>query len=170
MVTATLGILGALGAGGGAAASGGLLSGLGGFLPLAGAGLAGAGAIASGVQEQKMAEFEAKQLKEAGDLERAEGQRKAQIEKRRRDLTLSRARAVSAASGAGATGGSVDAIMEGIQQQGDYNSMVAYFEGDSRGRKLYAQAGARKHAGKAAKGMSFLKAGTNFYDTYSRYS
>ena len=157
-----------------AATTAGAVGAIGSALPaIAGVATAG-GALYSGYKAKQGADFEAKQMKIAGDNALAEGQRKAMGQKRQTDLVLSRARAVSASSGGGPTGGSVDAIMEGIRQQGEYNESVAYWEGKDNRNKAYASASSRKQSGKnalvggAIKGATALSSGGSFYDYYAK--
>lgn len=169
MATATIAVMTALGASStatGTAAS--VLGSIGSALPaIAGVASAG-GAIYSGAQQSAAADAEAKRMKAEGDDQFATGQRRAMGARRQKDLVASRAKAVAAASGGGADGGSVDAIMEGIEQQGEYNAMVEFFEGSSARNKAYAGAASRKQSGRNAMTAGFIRGGTSFYDTYSR--
>lgn len=169
MAEATLALMTAIGASSataGTAAS--TVGAIGSALPtIAGVATAG-GAVLQGVQANAAAKAEAKRMKAEGDEAFATGQRKAMAARRQKDLVASRAKAVAAASGAGAEGGSVDAIMEGIEQQGEYNATVAFFEGNTQRQKMYANAASRRQSGKNAMTSSYLRGATSFYDTYSR--
>jgi len=172
MATATIAIMTAIGASAATTATAATTVGaIGAALPTlstAAGVLSAGGAIYSGYKANEAAGIEAKQLKQAGDDAKAEGQRRAMGARRQKNLVASRARAVAAASGAGPTGGSVDAIMEGIEQQGEYNATVAFFEGTSQRNKAYASAASRKASGKTALVSGVIRGGTNFYDKYAR--
>lgn len=130
-----------------------------------GSGLTAAGTVYGGVQAANAAEFEAKQMKAKGDEEFAISQQKAAQAKREKDLALSRVRAVAGASGGRVDDPSITAIMEGIQEQGDYNSMVQLYQGKSNRNKLYGSAAARKAEGRSALTASLLKGAGSLYSS-----
>jgi hypothetical protein len=167
MAEAVAATLLAVGASSGAAATASSAIGaIGTALPYIAAGTTAAGAIAGGVQADRAAKFEAKQMEVAGDEAEAEAQRKAMVEKRRMDLARSSLRARGAASGT--SGGDLDEIDAGIIEQGDYNQMVAFYEGKSRSSKLYGNAASTRASGKNAKRTSYLNAATSVYDIYRK--
>jgi len=143
-------------------------------LATAGTALGAAGTLYSGLQANAGADFEAKQLKAKGDEEFALGQRRAMQARREKDLAQSRIRAVAAASGAGAGSGddSITALMEGVEQQGDYNALLELYQGNSARNKAYAGAGARRTEGRSALTGSVPgaagKAGSNLYSIYGK--
>lgn len=141
-------------------------------LALLGTGLGAAGTVYGGIQARAGAEAEGRQLKAKGDEEKAIGQRKAMQAQREKQLALSRINAVSAASGGGAGDDSITALMEGVQQQGDYNSMLELYQGNSGRNKAYASAAARRAEGRSALTGSILgaagRAGANLYSLYGR--
>ena len=141
-------------------------------LATAGTALGAAGTVYSGLQAKAEADYEAKQLKAKGDEEFAIGQRKAMQAKREKDLTQSRIQAAAAASGAGVDNESITSIMEGVEQQGEYNAMLELYQGTSARNKAYAGAGARKAEGKSALTGSVPgaagKAGSNIYTIYGK--
>ncbi len=135
-----------------------------------GTGLTAAGTVYGGVQAQAGADAEAKQLKAKGDEDLAIGQRRAMQAKREKELTQSRIRAVSAASGGGADDDSITNLMEGVEQQGDYNSMLELYQGRASQGKLYASAANRRAEGDSALTGSFLgAAGRGASSIYGRY-
>lgn len=125
--------------------------------------LTAGGTVYGGIQEQKAADFEAKQMKKQGDEEFAVSQQKAAQAKREKELALSRVRATAAASGGGVDDASITSIMEGIQEQGDYNSMVEMYKGRSARNKLYGSAASRKAEGRSALTASFIKGAGSLY-------
>jgi hypothetical protein len=128
-----------------------------------GTGLSAAGTIYGGIQQNRAAEFEAKQMKARGDEEFAAGQAEANKMRREKELAQSRVRAVAAASGGGAGDPSITNIMEGIEEQGTYNELVAMYQGRSSRNKMYASAGSRRAEGRSALTGSLFKAGSTIY-------
>lgn len=100
----------------------------------------GGTAIQAGAQarnadyQQKVAQAESDALAAKANEDAAAGQRTAITQSRRTDLVLSRARALSAASGAGATDPTELTTEGGIAQQGDYNALSSLYEGQNRAR------------------------------------
>ncbi len=141
-------------------------------LATAGTALGAAGTVYSGLQAKAGADFEAKQMKARGDEEFAIGQRKAMQARREKELAQSRIQAVAAASGAGVDNDWITSIMEGVEQQGEYNALLELYQGNSARNKAYAGAGARKAEGKSALTGSVLgaagKAGSNLYSIYGK--
>lgn len=145
---------GAAAAGGAAASAGSVLSTLG----LISTGLSAAGTLYGGLQAKAGAEAEARQLKARGDVEKAIGQRRAMQARREKDLTLSRIQAVAAASGGGALDPSITNLMQGVEQQGNYNSMLELYHGKTAGNKAYASAAGRRAEGRSAMTGSIIRA------------
>ena len=119
-------------------------------LGLLGTGLSAAGTLYSGLQAKAGAEAEARQLKAKGDEEQAIGQRRAMQVRREKDLARSRIQAVAAASGAGAGDASITNLMQGVEQQGNYNSMLELYHGNMARNKAYASAASRRFEGRSA--------------------
>lgn len=124
-------------------------------LMIGGTALGAAGAYQRGQQQQKAAEFEAAQLDQAAGLHQAAAQRQAMTEERQAKYAESRAQAVAAASGAGASGRTVTDIIGKIAQEGSYRSAVALFEGDNEAQQMHLRARASRMTGDAE-----AKAGT----------
>lgn len=89
-------------------------------------------------------------MKARGDEEQAIGQRRAMQARREKDLALSRIQAVAAASGGGADDSSITNLMQGVEQQGNYNSMLELYHGSTARSKTYASAAARRAEGRSA--------------------
>ncbi len=145
---------GAAAAGGAAATAGSALSTLG----LLSTGLTAAGTLYAGLQAKAGAESEARQLKASGDEEKAIGQRRAKQAHREKDLALSRIQALAAASGGGADDASITGLMQGVEQQGNYNSMLELYQGNAAGNKAYASAAGRRTEGRSAMTGSIVRA------------
>ena len=128
-------------------------------------GLSAAGTAMGAVSAANAAEFEGKQMKTAAEAEFAEGQRKADAMRREGKLALSRATALAAKSGGGVDDPSIVKMMEGIQQQADYNSMVAMYQAGSSRSKLMSSSKVRQIEGNSALYGGLAKAvGTIYAD------
>lgn len=123
-------------------------------LMIAGPLLMMAGSISGGMAANKAAKFEAAQIERQAKAAQAEASREAMEEGRQRDLALSRAQAIGAASGAGRA-----SRIEGeIAAEGTYRALSAVWAGDERAAGLNTQAQARRIEGKNAKRASFFRA------------
>lgn len=127
------------------------------------------GAVRQGQAAEQAAEYEAKQMERAGDEAFAEGQQRAKLAQRQRDMALGRARAMGAASGAGQS----ESVLEGIIEQGDYNTMVEWYGARSKRSTFYGNAASTLQSGKNAKTASYLnaasaagKSASSIYDIY----
>ena len=140
------------------------------WLSAGSAALGAVGAIRAGNDAKAAADFEAKQMKTAGDAAFAEGQNRAAQARRQTDLALGSLRAKGSASGAGMDEG----ITEGIMEQGGYNEMVAFYEGQKSKTNFYNQASATKAGGKNAQTAAYFnaasqigKGASSIYDVYA---
>lgn len=143
-----------------------------------------AAAKSEGQAAKALAEYNARQLKYKAGQERAVSQRRAIEERRQARLAGSRARAVAAASGAGATDPTVMDILAALRGEGEYNAQSALYEGEETARGLEAQAAgalaegqyaeatgryrakAIKRAGYMDAVGTLLKGGATFYSKY----
>lgn len=118
--------------------------------------LAGAaGAVQQGKAAQANAEYTAGQLEASGKAERAKAQREAINERRKKDHVMSRARAVSAASG----GGLDLELLGDLEEEGTYRSLVALWDGEERAKGRAGQAAAARASGNSARKAGYLNAG-----------
>jgi hypothetical protein len=112
-----------------------------------------------GDQSKAAAEFEAAQLRDRAGSAAATGQRDAAEEMRRTRYAQSRALALAAASGGGASDPTVINIIAGIAKEGAYRKEVDLYQGEDRARLLRMQAQAREIEGasrqKSAYGDAF---------------
>lgn len=138
------------------------------YAPLIAGGLTAAGSLYEGYRANQNAKFEAKQMKMKGDQELAAASHEARKARRERDSALSRARAVAAASGAGASDPSVHKLMAGIQTQGDYNSLTEMYRGFQRRDDLRLGAKLARMEGRDAFIGSALDAGASIYSGIER--
>lgn len=96
---------------------------------------------------KKAAEFEAVQMEQEAIQAVGTGQRAAMAENQRTRLAESRAIALAAASGAGASDTTVVNLIADIAEEGSYRASVARYEGDERARKLRLGAKTRRFEG-----------------------
>lgn len=137
--------------------------------------LSATSSIAGGVQARRAAEFQAKQAEYNAGQSRAASHLAAADQERRARLVASRAQAVAAASGAGASDPTVMDIISGIAKEGSYRSRLALYEGEDRARTLETQAQALRYGGRGARNAgvisgvtSLLKGGTSLYEKYGK--
>lgn len=99
--------------------------------------------------EQVMAadEFQAQMLEERAGAEIATAQRQRFEESRTAGLVASRALAVAAASGGGASDTTVGNLIARVKGEGAYRGMVRMYEGESRARTLRLGATAKRYEG-----------------------
>lgn len=135
--------------------------------------LSAGGSIMGGINADNAAKYTAQQQQIAGTQGLAASQRTAFSETRKAQLVGSRARAVAAASGAGATDPTVVNIEGDIAGQGEYNALSALYEGQEAKRTGDANAALTRFQGQQAKtagfinaGSTLLKGGTSLYDKY----
>lgn len=102
-----------------------------------------------GEESRAAAEYQAAQLRDRGNAAQAEAQRQAALEDRNAKLVASRALAVAAASGGGASDPTVLNVIAGIAQEGAYRKSVALYQGDDRARVMRMQATARQIEGRS---------------------
>ncbi|MFK7942302.1 MAG: hypothetical protein AB8B85_05215 [Paracoccaceae bacterium] len=115
--------------------------------------LSAGAARAQGKQQQDALNFEAKQLEQKAEEERAIATRDVADNARQKKLALSRARAVG-----GASGGGRDFDLEAdVDEEGDYRRLTALYDGEVRARNFRTQAGVRRREGSAAARAGFIR-------------
>lgn len=132
--------------------------------------ISGAGAIAAGNAQKSAAEFQARQLEAQGKAEAAAASLQAEQQDREKQLVLSRARAVGAASGGG-----VDVnILGQIEEEGTLRTLNATWQGQEAMKGRQTQAAAQRMEGDAYKKAGFLKGattilggGASFFEKYA---
>lgn len=100
-------------------------------------------------QMQQAKEFEAAQLEQNAGQQIAAAQRKALEERRRATLVASRALAVSAASGSGASDPTVEKIISDIAGEGAYRAGLQLYEGEDIASRLRSGAQASRFEGES---------------------
>lgn len=140
--------------------------------------------IAAGKQQRENADFEAAQYRQKAGQAQASSQREAFTADQQAKYIASRALAVAAASGGGASDPTVVHIISGIAGEGAYRQALALYQGEELARQLNTHADAIKASGAAAErsGLTsgigkFIGAGTgaakgiargqSLYDKYS---
>lgn len=119
------------------------------------------GKIKAGNAAKRQAFAEAKQMEDKAGLTRAISQREGIEERRQADLLQSRALAVAAASGGGATDPTVVNIIAGLEEEGLIRSLNDMASGETEARFLERQAGMRREAGSAARTAGIIGAGAS---------
>jgi len=141
------------------------LSVLGMFQQSAGAKQAGAAAKTNAEAQANAAEFQAKQLEQQAGQSMATGQRQSMEQLRQAKLVQSRAIALAAASGAGASDPTVVRLMGQIGAEGAYRAGVAMYQGEEQARQMRLKAAGARYEGEAA-----LISGQARSDAYSTAS
>jgi hypothetical protein len=126
--------------------------------------------IAQGNFANKQAKFQASQLAQMANRQEAISQREAIDRRKEARYLASRATAMAGASGAGVTDPDVQNIIGEIETQGEYNALVALYDGKMQARDLRAEADAKREAGRMAKKGAYLEAignlGKSMYEVY----
>lgn len=128
----------------------GWLQGAGSFFQAYGALEAGKTAKINAERARLAAEFEAVEAERAGKASIAVAQRQMLEEQRKGRVLASRALAVAAASGGGASDPTIINILADTEGAASYNAAVALYEGESRARQLRLQAAGARLSGSEA--------------------
>lgn len=128
-----------------------------------------------GRQAQEAARYRAEQLLQNAGQNEAMGQRQAYNANQQAELLASRALAVAAASGGGASDPSVINTIARIAGEGAYRQAVSLYEGQDAARRLRMQAEAAEFSGQVERGNSnqlaaaqFANAGTSLLKGMAR--
>lgn len=112
----------------------------------------------AGNAANKQAKFQATQMEQQAGQERAGAQRQSIEARRKANLAISRATALAAASGAGATDPTVMDVIGGLVSEGELAAGTARYQGEEKARGMETQASATRYEGKLAKQASRMKA------------
>lgn len=104
-----------------------------------------------GRMRQQAAQVEAAQMETAAGQAQAVAQRNADEEHRKADLVMSRALAVAAASGGGASDPTVTNIISRIAGEGTYRGMMALYAGEEEARDMRNRARATRYSGEVSR-------------------
>lgn len=107
----------------------------------------GSDAAATGVQQLALAQFQAAQMRTNAGEAIASSQRAADDIQRQQEYVASRALAVAAASGGGASDPTVINLIARTAGEGAYRRAVALYQGEDKSRALKAQADATEYGG-----------------------
>lgn len=113
--------------------------------------IGGASHYMFGVQAAQAAQYKAAQLRINAGQDQASAQRSAQDADKQSQIVASRALAVAAASGGGASDPGVVTIMARNAAEGAYRQQVALYQGDEKARVENMQADATEYEGKTTK-------------------
>lgn len=130
--------------------------------------------LMAGKQQNDLATFEALQMDQAADAERAVSQRQAQEERKRSKYLQSRATSLAAASGAGASDPTIDNIVAGLDSEGEYRALTALYNGEQQAQGLELGSKVRRVEGKNARqagryraANTLMSSGSSLYDRYA---
>ena len=130
---------------------------------------------------QQAKEFEAKQYEQSAGQAKAAAQTNASEQKLQEDYVVSRAQALSAASGGGATDAGVVKLISDYRGRGAYQRSMLLYQGDEEARRFTMAAQAARNEGEVAKlggniaanaatiqgTSSLIQGGTSLYQKYS---
>lgn len=140
-----------------------VLKAVGGFVEVAGYEQAAENARVAGQRKNVAAQFEAEQLEQNAGQVIAASQRDALDQRRKADLAASRALALAAASGGGASDTTVVNIIAKLKGEGSYRSAVSLYRGESEARRMRMGATAKRYEGAVAEEGGEFQAGA--YET-----
>lgn len=143
-----------------------LLSGSGGQGSLVGAGIKTGATAYGGIEADRAARYSADSAEVSAGQAIAASHFRAQNELKRSQLIASRAQALAAASGAGASDQTVTKIIADIAGEGAYRSELALYEGKEASRALMSKADVLRYQGKSAKAAGAVNALTGFGGTF----
>lgn len=141
---------------------------VGGLMQVGGYSQAADASRVAGRRQNVASQFEAEQLEQQAGQSVAAAQRDAKEEKRRADLAASRAIALAAASGGGASDATVVKIIADLKGEGAYRSAVALYRGEENARRLRMAAKGKRYEGAVAEEGGQLKGSS--YDTMAAAS
>ncbi len=125
--------------------------------------------LKEGADQKAEAKSQALQLEQQGRQEQAYAQRRAGVERHQANLAGSRALAVAASSGGGASDPDVENILGNIAGEGEMRAMSQIYEGDEKARGAGDQAGAARRTGQRAATASYWKAGATIASSAFSY-
>lgn len=105
----------------------------------------------SGKAQQEMLDYQARQAEVKAGQERASSQRKALAQRKAGDLAESNAIAAAAAGGGSISDPTVMDIVGDIEDESQYRSLTALYEGEDAARGLETQADIKRYEGKVAR-------------------
>jgi hypothetical protein len=137
-------------------------------LSILGGALQAAGSLQQGMDTQQAKQYQADQLRQNGGQAQASAQRTAADIDRQTSLLVSRALAVAAASGGGASDPTVVNMIAQDAAVGAYRKAVALYNGDEANRASQMKADSLEYEGKSAKVGGLLASGTSLLSGASK--
>lgn len=128
--------------------------------------LQAAGTVLSVGSNERGAKIDARRLRRLAGDERATSQLAAAEERRRARLLESRARAVAAKSGAGASDPSVLNLMADLSAEGEYRALARMYEGETGAQSLELEAKERRRAARGQSISTILSGAATFASKY----
>lgn len=122
--------------------------------------------IFGGIQANKAARSDDRQLRRRAGLRRATGQRAAIEEKRDARYLMSAARARAAGGGGNLSDPTLVNIFADIEAGGEYNALSRVFDSEVEARSDEAAGAARRREGRTAQTLGILKGIVSFADKY----
>lgn len=116
------------------------------------------GQLAAGDQQKQAQDYQSDLAKRNALAVEATSQRQAVEERRKAAFAVSRARALAAASGGGATDPTVLNVEAGIGAQGEYNALSRLFTGSDEATNLRNQARLNRYMGQQAQSTAGVQA------------
>lgn len=107
------------------------------------------------IAQQTAALYSARLMEEQAGQERALAQRAVSAQRKQKDLAISRAVALAAASGGGVADPSVLDTIGDLETEGELRAYGAWFEGEDRARNLEARAAGATYESQAARYAGF---------------
>ena len=129
------------------------------------AGVTAYGQYQQGEAAMDAAKLQALQLRMRANNERALAQQEAEQKRREMRYAQSRAQAVAAASGAGASDPTVVDLMGDLEETGEYEALSALWSGENQARESEFAARVAKYEGKLARKKARTKALTTVLST-----
>jgi len=123
-----------------------------------------------GDAQRSAADYEAAQLEQNAGQQAASAQRSAMEDRRQAQIAQSRALAVAAASGGGASDPTVINIISRLSAEGTYRSMSDLYEGREKARQMQEQAAASRYSGQRAQQAARLSAAATAVQEVARRS
>jgi hypothetical protein len=137
-------------------------------LSMLGTAMSVGGAVAGGIEARQAAGFQADQLRINAGQAQASAQRSAIDIDRQTQMVVSRALAVAAASGGGASDPTVVNMIAQDAAEGAYRKAVALYQGDDAARGMKMQADAKEHEGAQSLVTGGLSGASNLLTGMSR--
>jgi len=139
------------------------------ILAIGAAVLSAAGTIGAGNSAKASADYQARQLKQQANAAEASGQYQAEQDRREAEFVRSRAQALAAASGAGASDKTVLDIMGRITEEGEFRALSSLWAGSEQATSARMAATNVNEEGRNIRDQSYYGALGNALGGYAKY-